>query len=183
MTMTSAHPMPPLLVMGVCGTGKTTITRAVAARTGARFIDADDYHPPENLRRMSAGRPLSDDMRWGWLDLVAAAVAEQRENGPVAFACSALKRSYRDRLRARLGEIGIVHLTGTHDLIAQRMSARPGHFMPLGLLDSQWADLQPPGADEAPFIHDITLPAETLTTSICGDWQRRSRCGDTIPHS
>ncbi|TMV79364.1 gluconokinase [Thioclava sp. BHET1] len=181
--MTSAYSLPPLLVMGVCGTGKTTIARAAAARMGGRFIDADDYHPPENLRHMSAGHPLSDDMRWGWLDLVAAAVAERQENGPVAFACSALKRSYRDRLRARLGEIAIVHLTGTRALIAARMAARPGHFMPLGLLDSQLADLQPPGPEEAPFIHDIAQPAEALSDSICREWQRLSRSGAATPNS
>lgn len=183
MMMTSAHSLPLLLVMGVCGTGKTTIARAVATRMGAWFIDADDYHPSENLRRMSAGHPLSDDMRWGWLDLVATAVAEQRQNGPVTFACSAFKRSHRDRLRERLGTIGIVHLTGTRDLIAQRMRTRSGHFMSLGLLDSQLADLQPPGPEEAPLVHDITEPPEVLTTGICREWHRLSRCGGAIPHS
>ena len=94
---------------------------------GGQFIDADDYHPPENLRHMSAGHPLSDDMRWGWLDLVAAAVAERQTRGPVAFACSRTSSAaIATGSRARLGEIAIVHLTGRRDLIAAHMAARPG---------------------------------------------------------
>ncbi|WP_051855218.1 gluconokinase [Thioclava atlantica] len=162
----------PILVMGVCGTGKTTIARRTAQAMGAAFLDADDFHPPENVARMAAGLPLDDSMRWQWLDRVAEAVAEttRREGAQVVLACSALKRTYRDRLRARLGPIHVAHLSGPPALIAERMTARPGHFMPVGLLDSQLADLEPPGQEEDALICDISRPPEALCAQIRAKW-------------
>lgn len=139
-----------VLVMGVSGAGKSTIGRALADRIGAGFIEADDYHPAENIRLMSNGEPLSDEHRWPWLQAVAEATRHegQRLGRPVVIACSALKRSYRDVLRAALGPLSIVHLSGSVETIRARLEARSGHFMPIELLGSQLAILQPPGADE-----------------------------------
>lgn len=139
-----------VLVMGVSGAGKSTIGRALAARIGGNFIDADDYHPAENIRRMSNGEPLSDTNRWPWLQAIAEAARRQRENDgkPVVVACSALKRSYRDALREALGPMSIIHLSGSEKTIRARLEGRQGHFMPAELLGSQLAILQPPGTDE-----------------------------------
>lgn len=139
-----------VLVMGVSGAGKSTIGKALADRIGAGFIEADDYHPAENIRRMSNGEPLSDAHRWPWLQAVAEAARREtlRQGGPVVIACSALKRSYRDVLREALGPMSIVHLAGSVGTIRARLEGRQGHFMPIELLGSQLAILQPPGADE-----------------------------------
>jgi gluconokinase len=139
-----------VLVMGVSGAGKSTIGKALADRIGAGFIEADDYHPAENIRLMSNGEPLSDAHRWPWLQTVAEAARRerQRQGRPVVIACSALKRSYRDVLRQALGPLSIVHLSGSVETIRARLEGRRGHFMPIELLGSQLAILQPPGADE-----------------------------------
>ncbi|KEO56048.1 gluconokinase [Thioclava pacifica] len=155
------------LVMGVCGTGKSTIARALAERRGGVFLDADDYHPLANRDHMAAGKPLSDEMRWDWLDAVANAVAEASETGPVNFACSALKHVYRDRLRAHLGPMKIVCLTGSRALIAARMGARQDHFMPVDLLESQLEILELPGPDEAALICDVAQAPEQILGTIC----------------
>ncbi len=140
-----------VLVMGVSGAGKSTIGKALADRIGAGFIEADDYHPAENIRRMSKGEPLSDRHRWPWLQAVAEAACRerQRRGRPVVIACSALKRSYRDVLREALGPMSIVHLSGSVETIRARLEGRRGHFMPIELLGSQLAILQPPAEDEA----------------------------------
>lgn len=139
-----------ILVMGVCGAGKSTVAAKLAALTGGRLIEADDHHGADNIRSMSEGRPLTDEQRWPWLAAVAEAAVEARRQtaGPVVIACSALKQRYRDRLRARLGALPIVHLAGPAALLRQRLEARVSHFMPPALLDSQLAALEPPGADE-----------------------------------
>ncbi|PKR87320.1 hypothetical protein CXZ10_19920 [Pleomorphomonas diazotrophica] len=139
-----------ILVMGVCGAGKSTVAARLAAALGGRLIEADDHHPEDNVRSMSEGKPLTDEQRWPWLAAVAEAAADARRqvSGPVVIACSALKRRYRDRLRDRLGPIAILHLAGPAALLRQRLEARRGHFMPPALLDSQFAALEPPGADE-----------------------------------
>lgn len=132
----------PILVMGICGVGKSTVAAAIAARIGATFVEADTFHPPENVAAMRAGQPLTDDMRWGWLDRVGAAVAAQP--GPTVLACSALSRAHRDRLREQTGPLRIVYLHGERALIETRMSARQNHYMPAVLIDSQLAALQAP---------------------------------------
>ena len=161
----------PVLVMGVCGTGKTTVAQRVAQAVDGVFLDADDFHPPENVAHMAAGLPLNDEMRWDWLDLVAKGVIEAGRDGrTVVFACSALKHSYRDRLRQSLGVMHLAHLTGPRDLIAERMAARENHYMPIALLDSQLADLEMPGPDEAPLSCDIREAPEALCAQILNAW-------------
>ncbi len=146
-----------LVIMGVSGCGKSTLGAALAARLGAAFVDADDLHPPANVAKMAAGEPLTDADRWPWLDAVAQAL---RDPGPVVVACSALRRSYRDRLRAA-GDLQFLHLAAPQAAIAARITARKGHFMPPGLLATQYETLEPPGPDEAITL-DATLPVEAL---------------------
>ena len=164
---------PAILVMGVSGSGKTSVAAALAARMGAAFVEADDYHPPANVAAMSKGRPLTDAMRRPWLEALGDAVAERRRQGPVAFACSALKRRYRDILRGRAGPLDVVHLTAPRALIFERMAARRDHFMPAALLDSQIADLEPPGPAEDPVILDATPPIDALVRAAATEIGRR----------
>lgn len=135
-----------VLVMGVCGVGKTTIARGLAQRIGAIYIEADDYHPPENVRRMQSGVALTDEQRWSWLDAIAAAA--MATTGDCVIACSALKRSYRDRLRRSSDAMPIIHLTADQPLLEQRMAARKDHFMPATLIRSQFEILELPDTDE-----------------------------------
>lgn len=160
--------IPVILVMGVSGVGKSTIAKGIAKSIGAGFVEADQFHPPENIAAMSAGIPLTDDMRWGWLDQVAQAVVEAQGNGPVVFSCSALKFSYRERLREQIGAFEIVYLHGARELIAARMAARSAHFMPPRLLDSQLADLQPPIAaqEKALWLNISETPAALITRAV-----------------
>lgn len=154
---------PNLIVMGVSGAGKTSLGQALAAALGADFTDADDLHPPENRARMAAGQPLTDADRWPWLDLVAQALAAP---GARVVACSALKRVYRDRLRAGAGPVVLVWPHGPAAVIAARMAARKGHFMPPALLESQLATLEPPDPDEAAIRVDLTLPLPQMVTAV-----------------
>ncbi len=148
-----------VVVMGVAGCGKTTLGRALAPRLGAAFVDADDLHPPANRARMAAGQPLTDADRWPWLDLVAGVL---RDRAPVVVACSALRRCYRDRLRTGAGApLRFLWLTGPRAVLATRLAARQGHFLPPALLDSQLATLEPPGPAEAAAL-DLTLPPAAL---------------------
>ncbi len=160
----------PVLVMGVSGAGKSTVARGLAERLGGVYVDADDLHPEANVAAMSRGEPLTDDMRWGWLDRVAEAVASTE---PFAvFACSALKRIYRDRLRGHLGDFPIVYLDGDYALLRIRMAKREGHYMPVSLLDSQFEALEPPTPEEgaiavsvAPAPDEIVAQALTQLSS------------------
>ncbi len=130
-----------VVVMGVSGAGKTTIGEALARRLGCRFIDADDYHPPENVARMAAGTPLEDEDRWPWLDKLNLLLKKEKQ---AVVACSALKEAYRRHLTAGLSDYEIVYLYGSRKLIRSRMKARPHRYMPASLLDSQFAALEPP---------------------------------------
>jgi gluconokinase len=151
-----------IVVMGVSGCGKSSVGEGLVARLGIPYCDGDDLHPPTNVQKMRAGVPLTDDDRWPWLDRVAAVLATE---APVIVGCSALRRAYRDRLRAGAGGlVRFIHLTGTRELIAGRMAARTGHYMPPSLLDSQFAALEVPGPDEALAI-DIDQPLETIVTA------------------
>ncbi|MEM9677690.1 MAG: gluconokinase [Pseudomonadota bacterium] len=134
-----------IVVMGVCGCGKTTVGEALAERLGVPFRDGDDLHPKANVEKMSAGTPLTDEDRWPWLALVGRALAD----APRIIGCSALKRSYRDAIaEAAGGPVAFLHLSGTRAVIESRMGARQGHFMPTSLIDSQFAALEPLSADE-----------------------------------
>ena len=130
-----------VLVMGVSGSGKTTIGRPLAQRLGWRFIDADDYHPPGNVAKMAAGVPLEDADRWPWLDRLNELL---RNEADAIVACSALKESYRQRLLEGIADARVVYLHADKKLIASRVKARKHRYMPASLLDSQFAALEPP---------------------------------------
>ncbi|MFE0454237.1 gluconokinase [Streptomyces sp. NPDC058914] len=151
-----------VVVMGVAGTGKTTIGPLLAARLGVPYAEGDDFHPQANIAKMSAGTPLTDEDRWPWLDAIGTWAQERAGLGGVV-SCSALKRSYRDRLRAAAPDLVFVHLAGDRALIEDRMSHRQGHFMPTALLDSQFATLQPLQEDEAGVVVDVSGGPEEIT--------------------
>ncbi len=153
------------VVMGVAGSGKTVVGTVLARELGVDFVDGDDYHPAENVKKMAAGIPLDDTDRAGWLRALASRIREAHESGTaLVFACSALKRTYRDVLRAAAPNIQFVFLTGPRDLIAERLEARRGHYMPASMLDSQLVTLEPPAAEENAFTADIAqTPAQIVT--------------------
>jgi carbohydrate kinase (thermoresistant glucokinase family) len=156
-----------LVVMGVAGSGKTTIARTLAERLGWRFQEGDALHPPANVAKMSAGTPLTDDDRWPWLHAIAAVIDTWRAEGASGIVtCSALKRAYRDILIGQREDVRLVHLAGEKAVIAARMAARKGHFMPTALLDSQFATLEPPGTDENPIVVDIGPEPETIVQAL-----------------
>lgn len=152
---------PVVVVMGVAGTGKTTVGPLVAERLGVPYAEGDDFHPEANIAKMSAGVPLDDTDRWPWLDAIGR-WAHGREGLGGVVSSSALKRSYRDRLRTAAPGIVFLHLTGDRALIEGRMAARTGHFMPAALLDSQFATLQPLGEDEAGVAVDVAGGPEDI---------------------
>lgn len=160
---------PPcaLVVMGVSGSGKTTIADRLAARLDWRFEDGDGFHPPGNVAKMSAGQPLTDDDRRPWLQAIADEIDRvSREGERLVVACSALKRSYRDILSHGCKDIRFVFLSGSYELIASRLAARKGHFMPPGLLASQFKTLEPPDTSEHPITVSIDAPVETIVDDI-----------------
>ena len=146
-----------VVVMGVSGSGKSTVGRALAARLGVPYAEGDEFHPKANVDKMASGHPLTDADRWPWLRSIAGWIGGQPEGGVVT--CSALKRAYRDLLRSA-GDVWFLHLTGDRALLADRLGARSGHFMPAALLDSQLADLEPLGPDEPGLAVDIAVPPE-----------------------
>ncbi|MGJ4928787.1 6-phosphogluconolactonase [Bradyrhizobium sp. HKCCYLS2038] len=156
-----------LIIMGVAGSGKSTIGEALGRRLGWRFEDGDSFHPPANVAKMSAGHPLTDEDRWPWLRAIADEIARCRDKGEhIIIACSALKKAYRDILTGGRSDISIVYLAGSQHLIAERMRHRKGHFMPTGLLDSQFATLQPPQAGEHPITVSVDAPVERIVNDI-----------------
>ncbi|MGK5732404.1 gluconokinase [Streptomyces sp. URMC 124] len=161
----SSRPAYPhvVVVMGVAGTGKTTVGPLVAEALGVPYAEGDDFHPAANIAKMAAGTPLDDADRAPWLDLIgdwARSRAAAGTGGVVT--CSALKRAYRDRLRESTPGLVFLHLTGNRELIAARMAARKGHFMTTRLLDSQFATLEPLDADEAGVAVDVTPEAAVI---------------------
>ncbi|MEV8568976.1 gluconokinase [Streptomyces sp. NPDC051322] len=155
-----------VVLMGVAGTGKTTIGPLLAQALGVPYAEGDDFHPPANIAKMSAGTPLQDADRWPWLDAIGQWAHSRAGRGGVVSS-SALKRAYRDRLRAEAPGVVFVHLTGDRKLIEERMTERKGHFMPTALLDSQFATLQPLGDDEPGVAVDISgTPAEITERAV-----------------
>jgi gluconokinase len=153
-----------VVLMGVAGCGKSSVGAALAAALGVPYRDGDDLHPPANVAKMAAGIPLDDADRAPWLGLVGQALAD---GAPLIIGCSALKRRYRDQIRAAVpGPVTFVHLSGTRAVIETRMSARQNHFMPVTLLDSQFAALEPPTADEAALTVDIDQLLEAVVAAI-----------------
>jgi gluconokinase len=156
-----------LIVMGVSGSGKTTIGEKLAARLGWSYEDADQFHPASNVAKMSAGHPLTDEDRWPWLRAIAAEIDRVRESASaVVIGCSALKRAYRDILLHGRKDIRLIYLEGTQALIADRLGRRKGHFMPPDLLTSQFATLEPPTPDEHPLTVSIDASVETIVDNI-----------------
>ncbi len=158
---------PVVVLMGVCGSGKTEVGRRLADRLGCDFLDGDDFHPSTNVEKMRSGIPLTDADRWPWLDHLAAEITSRHETerGGVV-ACSALARRYRDRLGLARPGIVLVHLDGSRDLLAARLAARQGHFMPPGLLDSQLATLERPAADERALEIDVAASPDAISERI-----------------
>lgn len=153
------HP-PLLVVMGVSGSGKSTIGAALAQRLGVPFVDADDLHPPANIAKMSAGQALDDDDRRPWLDTIGEWLAAHPGGGVVS--CSALKRTYRDQLRHHVADVEFLHLEGSREVIARRQASRPGHFMPASLLESQFATLEPLQPDERGIAVDVDQSVDAV---------------------
>jgi gluconokinase len=159
--------MAILVVMGVAGSGKTTIAAALAERLGWRLLEGDAFHPPANVAKMAAGTPLTDDDRWPWLRAIAAEVdAIRAAGGSAVVACSALKRAYRDVLIGDRADVRLVYLQGTRTLIGERLAARKGHFMPSALLDSQFATLEEPGPKEAPIVVSVNAGPAAIVAAV-----------------
>ncbi len=172
--MTAGHTPPApqqVVVMGVSGCGKTTLGEALAERWGCQFMEGDRYHSPENVARMAAGIPLTDELRRGWLltlaDLLGQAHAEQRA---LVLSCSALKRSYRDMLRSHTPGLQFVHLHGELASLERRMQQRTGHYMPASLLSSQLQTLEMPSADEVVLSLDIDQPIPVMLDQLQRHW-------------
>lgn len=158
-----------LVVMGVSGSGKSTVGAALAQRLRVPFEDADDLHPRANIAKMAAGQPLDDADRHPWLEVIGEWLAVHGGSGEGAggvMSCSALKRSYRDQLRAHAPDVVFVHLAGSHDVIAERQASRPGHFMPASLLASQFATLEPLEPDEAGVVVDVDQGVDAIVDSV-----------------
>lgn len=149
-----------VVVMGVTGSGKSTVGMALAERLGVPFADADDFHSPANVAKMRAGTPLNDDDRRPWLLAIGRWLAEHP--GGAVVTCSALKRRYRDTLREAAPAITFLHLHGDKDTVRRRVGSRPGHFMPTSLVDSQFADLEPLGDDERGTVVELSLPVDVI---------------------
>ncbi len=166
------HPthIAAIVVMGVSGAGKSTVGRLIAARLRCDFRDADSFHPKANIEKMSRGEPLTDDDRWPWLQAIADWIAERRSAGETGVVtCSALKRRYRDLITEKqCADVRLVYLKGDFDLIEARLKARKGHFMPPELLQSQFAALEEPGADENPITVSIDASPEEIAERVIG---------------
>ena len=162
------------VVMGVSGSGKTTVAKGLARQEGWILLEGDSFHPPANLAKMKAGIPLTDEDRWPWLRAIAAKEDELLAAGQSAVvACSALKRAYRDILIGDRPDTVLVYLRGSKALIGARMQARKDHFMPPALLDSQFATLEEPGPDEHPLIADIGGSQEDVVADVMRQLQER----------
>ncbi len=156
-----------LVVMGVSGSGKTTIAALLAGRLGWEFEDADDFHPPANVEKMHGGTPLTDEDRAPWLAAMAAWIDATRGTGRHGvLACSALKRAYRQVLVGDRPDVRLVYLQGSRELIGVRQAARTGHFMPTALLDSQFATLEEPGPEERPIVASVEPRPQEVVQAV-----------------
>jgi gluconokinase len=156
-----------IVVMGVSGSGKSTVGRLLAERLDVPFVEGDELHPPRNVALMAAGTPLTDDDRAGWLQAIAARLQEAHAQGRgLVVACSALKRRYRDVLRSGAPDTVFVLLHGDRKLLAERLQQRKGHYMPASLLQSQLETLEPPQADERAFTFDIAAEPAQIVAAV-----------------
>ena len=163
----------PVVVMGVSGSGKSTVGAALAQRMRVPFADADDFHPAANIAKMSAGHALDDEDRYPWLESIGEWLAEHHDGG--VMSCSALKHTYRDQLRRHCPDVAFLYLSGSHEVIRRRQASRPGHFMPAALLDSQFATLEPLGPDEA----GIAIDVDQSIDAIVGEYVAQSGLATT----
>ena len=173
----AAQAVPPrrVVLMGVSGCGKSTVGEGLAQRLGWRFVEGDGLHPPENVAKMAAGQALDDADRAGWLATLAELLAQAQAAGQgLVISCSALKRSYRERLRSGDPQVLFVHLSGSRELIAQRIAARTHRYMPASLLESQFATLQPPTPDEPALSLDVRLPPSALIEAVAQHLQAQT---------
>jgi gluconokinase len=164
--------MTVIVVMGVSGSGKTTIGTALANALDVEYAEADTFHPQANIDKMTAGHPLTDEDRAPWLEAIAGWIREHQATGGVVTS-SALKRRYRDVLRTG-GNVWFAHLHGDREILAERMKSRSGHFMPVSLLESQLADLEPLEPDEPGAIFDIRDTPAELTDAALTAFRERS---------
>ena len=156
-----------VVVMGVSGCGKSMIGRLLAEALALPYLEGDDLHSPENVERMRTGHALTDEQRRDWLEALSARLARARRDGQgLVVSCSALKRAYRDVLRRGAPQLRLVHLKAERALLADRSAKRQGHYMPLSLLDSQFATLEPPDADEAALTYDVSGPPSEIVLSV-----------------
>jgi gluconokinase len=155
--------------MGVSGSGKTTVGRALAARLGVVYAEADEFHPPANIAKMSAGYPLTDEDRWPWLARCADWLRGEQEGS--VLACSALRRSYRDVLRTASTRLCFLHLAGSPEVVTERVGHRRNHYMPASLVDSQYATLEPLEPDEFGVAIDFTLGPEQIVEQFLKEVQ------------
>jgi len=165
--------MSPIVVMGVSGSGKSTVGAALAQRLGVPFADADDFHPPANIAKMTVGSPLDDDDRYPWLEAIGRWLAERSTEGGV-MSCSALKRKYRDQLRTHCAQTEFVHLSGSPEVIAARQASRPGHFMPASLMASQFATLEPLQPDERGVTIDVDHDIDWIVARYLAQVQKET---------
>ena len=161
---------PVVVVMGVAGSGKTTVGAMLAGRLGWSYAEADEFHSPQNVAKMAAGHPLTDADRMPWLEAIGHWIDERRAAGePGIVSCSGLKRKYRDMLRGGRPEVRIVFLEGSREVISRRMVARHGHYMHANMVDSQFADLEPPAADEQALIVSVEATPPEIVAKIVDD--------------
>jgi gluconokinase len=150
----------PIVVMGVSGSGKSSVGAALAQRLRVPFADGDDFHPPANVAKMTAGQPLDDGDRYPWLEAIGEWLADHHDGG--VMSCSALKRKYRDQLRGHCADVEFLHLSGSPEVIGKRQASRPGHFMPASLLQSQFATLEPLDPDERGIAIDVDQNIDSI---------------------
>lgn len=162
----------PIVVMGVSGSGKSTVGAALAQRLRVPFADADDFHPPANIAKMTAGEALNDDDRYPWLEAIGEWLAERGSDGGV-ISCSALKRKYRDQLRRHCRSVEFLHLSGTLEVISRRQASRPGHFMPASLLKSQFDTLEPLQSDEHGVVIDVDQSIDSIVETYVAATESR----------
>ena len=164
---TASHPPLVIVLMGVSGSGKSTTGAALSRKLGWPFRDADSFHPPANVEKMSRGTPLTDEDRWPWLAAIAQWIDERCEAGERGIvSCSALKRAYRSRIIGPRSSVRLVYLKGDIEVIGQRLRARKGHFMPASLLESQFAVLEEPRADERALAVSIAMSPRRVVDTI-----------------
>lgn len=170
--MESADPLQ-IVIMGVCGSGKTTVATLLAQRRGCTLAEADDFHSEASIAKLASGQPLDDADRWPWLHRLAGWMRERALEGHSSVVtCSALKRAYRDVLRTGSTNVVFIHLDGPPDLLLERLSGRPGHFVLPGLLESQLAILEPLEPDERGAKLDVSKPLEALVSSVLACLER-----------